>query len=1165
MLKNLKNFNLPEIEEKVLKFWQENKIFEKSLENRRGQKPFRFYEGPPYANGRPGIHHVLARVFKDVVLRYKSMRGYFVPRRAGWDTHGLPIELATEKELGIKSKNEIEKFGIGLFNQKAKASVWKYKPEWEQLTERIGYWLDLKNAYITYENNYLESVWWIFKKIFDKGFLKQSYKVVPYCPRCQTPLSSHELGQPGVYKKTKDPSLYVKFKIQNLKSKINEYLLVWTTTPWTLPANVAVAVNPRLTYTKYKINSDYYWSYSTPPFKEGEKVEPVEKISGKKLIGLKYEPLYKTSNFKLPTFSYQVYGADFVSTEEGTGLVHIAPAFGEDDFNLMKDRMAIKDIPVTVDEKGKVKNGFPGAGKFVKEADKDIIADLTKKNKIYASSVIEHEYPFCWRCGTALIYFSRLSWFIEMSRLREKLLSANKKINWIPAYLKEGRFGEWIKEAKDWAVSRERYWGAPLPIWKCDKGHFEAAGSLTELNEKRWNKNRFFIARHGEAEHNLKNVIASGPEREGRISRLTEKGKKQAKNAGQKLKQKKIKIDFIYSSPYARTKETAEILAREVGLNKNKIFFDERLAELNCGVFNWRPDKEHKKFFESPIEKFMKKPAGGENLNGVKTRMFEAVASYNEKYNEKNILIVGHGDPLWVLEGAVRHLSNENILKLSYPAFAEPREIPFDNWPYAEAGEVDLHRPYIDRVYLRCRECGEKMARIPEVADVWFDSGAMPFASIHYPFENKALIDRKEFFPADFISEGIDQTRGWFYTLLAVSTLLGKGAPYFNVISLGLVLDKNSQKMSKSKGNVVEPWEVLQKYGADAVRWYFYTINQPAEPKRFDEAELLKIQRQFIALLYNSYVFFQQYGKIIPNSKLSTPNFNILDKWILARLHEAVALTTEKFEQYDIGGAAKAVSEFVEDLSRWYIRRSRRRFQRPESKEDFEAASAALGFVLKEISKLAAPFVPFFSEALYKSFVAPNAKGQMPSVHLEDWPVADKKFIDKELLRQMAEIRQFASLALAKRAEAGIRVRQPLASFKIKRKTENEEWKDREELLKILSDEINVKKIIFDSEIKDVIELDINITPELKAEGILRETVRIVQDLRQDAGLKQKDRIVLMIEAPEALAKILFGGEKLLKRDTGSKIIEFKKSGKFSAEINSRIDDWSIRLGIRKV
>ncbi|MEK7146818.1 MAG: class I tRNA ligase family protein, partial [Patescibacteria group bacterium] len=480
MLKGLKNFNLPEVEEKVLKFWRENKIFEKSLAKRKGKKPFRFYEGPPYANGQPGIHHVLARVFKDAVLRYKSMQGYFVPRRAGWDTHGLPIELATEKELGIKSKNEIEKFGIDLFNQKAKASVWRYKPEWERLTERIGYWLDLKNAYITYENNYLESLWWIFKKIFEKGFLKQSYKVVPYCPRCQTPLSSHELGQPGVYKKTKDPSIYVKFKVKSRgyrsddnaasrpKVKKNEFLLVWTTTPWTLPANVAVAVNPKLTYTKYKINGDYYWSYSTPPFKEGEKVEPIEKISGKKLIGLKYEPLYKSKSYKLKAKSYfLVLGADFVSTEEGTGLVHIAPAFGEDDFNLMKDRIAIKDIPVTVDEKGKVKAGFPGAGKFVKEADKDIIADLVKKNKIYASAVIEHEYPFCWRCGVALIYFSRLSWFIEMSRLRTELLAANKKINWIPAYLKDGRFGEWLKEAKDWAVSRERYWGAPLPIWKC--------------------------------------------------------------------------------------------------------------------------------------------------------------------------------------------------------------------------------------------------------------------------------------------------------------------------------------------------------------------------------------------------------------------------------------------------------------------------------------------------------------------------------------------------------------------------------------------------------------------------------------------------------------------------------------------------------------------------
>ncbi|MBI2591173.1 MAG: class I tRNA ligase family protein, partial [Candidatus Brennerbacteria bacterium] len=939
MLKNLKVFNLPEIEEKVLKFWQDNKIFEKSLIQRKGQKIFRFYEGPPYANGLPGIHHVLARIFKDAVLRYKSMRGYFVPRRAGWDTHGLPIELATEKELGIKSKNEIEKFGIGLFNQKAKASVWKYKPEWEQLTERIGYWLDLKNAYITYENNYLESLWWIFKKIYDKGLLKQSYKIVPYCPRCQTPLSSHELGQPGVYRKTKDPSVYVKFKISARGGSAlsgKEFLLVWTTTPWTLPANVAVAVNPKLTYTKYKIQGEYYWSYSVPPFKEGEKVEPIEKISGKKLIGLKYEPLYKNVKCQMSNVKcYSVLGADFVSTQEGTGLVHIAPAFGEDDFNLMKDVIGIGDIPVTVDEKGKVKTGFPGAGKFIKEADKEIIVDLIKKNKIYDSGVIEHEYPFCWRCGAPLIYFSRLSWFIEMSRLREKLLSANKKINWIPEYLKDGRFGEWLKEVKDWAVSRERYWGTPLPIWKCDNGHLETIGGLAELNERRWHKNRFFMMRHGEAEHNLKNMIAAGPEREGRVSYLTEKGKEQAKKAGRQLKKAGIKIDFIISSPFLRTKETSEIVAKELGLKK-KIIVEEKLSELDCGVFNWRPGKEHKKFFDSPIEEFVKKPIGGENLNDAKKRMFTVVSLLNENNNNKNILIVGHGDPLWVLEGALRHLPNEKMAdSISYPDFAEAREINFDNWPYADGGEVDLHRPYIDSVYLKCRECGEKMARISEVADVWFDSGAMPFASIHYPFENKALIDNKRAFPADFISEGIDQTRGWFYTLLAVSTLLGKGVAYNNVISLGLVLDKNGQKMSKSKGNIVEPWQVIRKYGVDAIRWYFYTINPPAEPKRFDEVELVKIQRQFISLLYNSYVFYESYAKKNLHSPFSMLHLTILDRWILARLQEAVVEATGNFEKYDIGAAAKSIAALAEDLSRWYIRRSRRRFQHSESKKDF--------------------------------------------------------------------------------------------------------------------------------------------------------------------------------------------------------------------------------------
>ena len=745
MLRGLKTFNLAEIEEKVLAFWKKKDIFEKSLKQRhpsagsgriRGAnsrpKTFKFYEGPPYANGRPGIHHVLARVCKDIILRYKSMRGFYVPRNAGWDTHGLPVELEAEKQLGIKSKKEIEKFGIALFNQKAKEAVWKYKDEWEKMTERIGYWLDLKNAYITYENSYIESCWWIFKQIHKRGFLKKTYKIVPYCPRCETPLASHELGMPGVYKKVSDPSVYVKLR---LKGRKNESLLVWTTTPWTLPANVAVAVHPQLTYTKFLVTQEngkkeYIWSHNPPPEGAGEKMGVMEKVSGKRLIGLEYEPLFRVAQaeFNARKF-YKVLGADFILTEEGTGLVHVSPAFGEDDLNLIKSQEKNFDwrtVPVTVDDAGKVIAGLPGAGKFIKDADKDIIADLEKRQLMYRSGTVEHEYPFCWRCSTPLIYFARLSWFFEVSKLRQKLVKQNKKINWIPAHIKEGRFGEWVKEAKDWAISRDRYWGTPLPIWECGKcDKIFVAGSLAELDTRTYSKNVFFLVRHGEATSNLGDLIAAGPEKGKHIAELTEHGREQVQEVATALTKKKI--DVIFTSPYKRAKDTAKIIAQKIGAH---VIVDKRLGELNCGVFNWRDDAEYQKFFTGQLEKFVKAPPGGETLSDLKKRVLQFLNEINEKYSGKNIVIISHGDPLWMMEAAVAGLDAGETLKLPYFKTGSIKEIHMGNLPRNDTGEVNMHRPFVDRVFLRC-VCGDKMTRVPSVADVWFDSGSMPLSSYH--------------------------------------------------------------------------------------------------------------------------------------------------------------------------------------------------------------------------------------------------------------------------------------------------------------------------------------------------------------------------------------------------------------------------------------------------
>ena len=1180
-------FSLPKIEAEVLEFWKTNAVFEESLKLRKGRKPFKFYEGPPYANGRPGIHHVLARIFKDIILRYKTMRGFYVPRKAGWDTHGLPIEIETEKQLGVKTKKEIEKFGIALFNQKAKESVWQYKDEWEKMTERIGYWLDLKNAYITYENYYIESLWWIFKEIEKRGYLKKAYKVAPYCPRCETPLASHELGMPGAYQTVPDPSVYIKLKIKNYpkgkKAGKNEYLLVWTTTPWTLPANVAVAVDPKLTYTKFKVAGEYLWAYAMPlAIVNGKEIdaEVAEKMSGQKLIGTTYEPLYKTQNAEYKTQNYwKVYPAGFVSTEEGTGLVHIAPAYGEDDMNLMKtvDRDFSWDkVPMTIHDDGKMSAGFPGAGKFVKEADKDIIKDLVQRGLMYMHGKIEHEYPFCWRCGTPLLYFARRSWFIEMSKLRNELVKANKSIGWIPEHLKDGRFGEWIREAKDWAISRERYWGTPLPIWECSScEHRFVAGGLEDLEKNAYFQNRFWLMRHAEADHNLNNLYASasGHEKNGYISKLTSKGTEDAKRTAAKLKDRHI--DVIFTSPFKRTRETAAIMAKTIGA---KVMVDERLGEVNVGIFNWRPLKEYRKYFGSPLEEFTKTPPEGENLSDVKKRGLSFLQDINQKYRNKNILVVGHGDPLWLMEGVALGLGNEDILKLKQFGYLDvggfkeikPKNLPSNIW-----GELDLHRPFVDKIYLACAKCGSKMIRVKEVADVWFDSGAMPFASVHYPFENKRKIDGKGdkaiAFPADYICEAIDQTRGWFYTLLAVSVLLDRGTPFKNVISLGLILDKYGQKMSKSKGNVVNPWDVIEKYGVDAIRWYFYTVNPPGEPKRFDEAEVQKTLRRFLMIFYNSYVFYKTYSaKTTSNQRPATSFKNVLDKWILARLNQTIEKTTANLEKYNIGEAAKTIEEFIDDLSRWYIRRSRRRFQKPASQADYKEASATLAHVLRESAKLVAPFTPFFAEALYLGLDSKKS-----SVHLEDWPFQEarnkeqgtrnkrrKNGADRDLLEDMKWVRKTATFALAKRAEAGIKVRQPLQRLKLK--TQNSELKINEELLEILKEEINVKEVVFDVKLNGEMELDIVITPELKEEGLLRELTRMVQELRQKASYKPKDKIALYLDTGKYDA-VFEKHKKTIIREVGAKSVDFKKTDKFDSEALTKLEDAEVWIGAKKI
>jgi len=1166
------NLNFPKIEEKILKFWKGNRTFEKSISRRKKAENFVFYEGPPTLNGEPHIGHSEAIVFKDMVCRYKTMRGFRVLRKAGWDTHGLPVELEIEKKLGLKSKKDIEKYGIAKFNKKCKESVWAYQKDWKKLTERIGFWLDLENPYITYTSDYIETVWWIIKQIYQKGLLYQDYKVVPYCCRCGTSLSSHEVALG--YKRIKEPAIYIKFPISNSQfPKAN--LLVWTTTPWTLPGNVAVAVNPKFIYVMVKVSDEYLILAKERISACGIKGKILQEFKGKELLELKYEPLFTTRPGRVEKKSYFVISGDFVSLEEGTGLVHIAPAFGEVDMEAVKEQIPNSkfQIPKPVDERGKmITPGYKWDKMFVKEADPLIIEDLRKRDLLFKEEKYEHDYPFCWRCDSPLLYYAKQSWFINMQKVKKDLIKNNQKINWIPSHLKQGRFGEWLREIKDWAFSRERYWGTPIPVWKCKScKNLEVIGSKKDLINQKFTTNKYFILRHGETIYQVEKRELTYPWPEKKPILLTEKGQAKIKKIAKKLR--KEKIDLIFSSDMPRTGQTAEIVAKELGI---KIIFDERLRDVNLGVYHGRTKKEFFRDFPKNLGRFNRKPPQGESWSDCKKRMIECLNEIDKKYNHKNILIISHGDPLWLLEGIMEGLDERRLLerkiKGKYIKVGELRKIDFKRIPLNQNGELDFHRPYIDEVKFYCPKCQNLMERVPEVLDCWFDSGSMPFAQYHYPFENpegkpaasygaSKKLKPPELFPADYISEAVDQTRGWFYTLLAISTLLGFGTPYKNVISLGHVLDKKGEKMSKSKGNVVDPWKVVEKYGADATRWYFFTVNQPGDVKLFSEKEVEECLKRFILTLWNSYQFLETYGQhFSPSGKLLTKKGYILDRWIISKLNQLILKITENLDKYDVTGAARAIENFViDDLSQWYIRRSRKRFHQPELKKDFKEAFQTLNFTLFTLSKLTAPFIPFLSEEIYHRCLTPGVKHFRVSVHLEDWPKFDKKLIDEKLNKKMERIREVVSLALAERAKAGIKVRQPLGELQIT----NYELKREKELLELIKDEVNIKEISFGKTLK----LDTKITPGLKEEGMIREVIRQIQEMRKRAKLKPKDKILVQYFGEPKLNEILEKNKKIILKETKAKdfLLKEKTEEIFIFEKETKVDQEKLYLAIKKI
>lgn len=1173
--------NFSELENKLLADWQAKDIFRKTLSKEAPQGNFVFFEGPPTANGLPHMGHVETRAFKDVILRYKTMRGFHVERKAGWDTQGLPVELEIEKKLGISGKKEIEAYGIAKFNAEAKASVWKYKELWEKMSARVGFWLETKDPYITYSNDYIETLWWIFKQAWDQDLLKQDYKVVPYCPRCGTALSSHEVAQG--YQLVKDTSVYVKFE---LVDEPGTFVLAWTTTPWTLPGNVALAVGKKIKYLKVKYSNNNIsenfilaeaaipkvfshlspqlesklnhgglnpqTSYAVDSPDDGHtSLEILEEVSTDKLIGKSYKPLFdfldlreeaKKARISEPAGeesqklksvkaaetlrsaqgfekAYIIVSADFVTTDDGTGVVHTAVMYGEDDFQLGHKL----DLPKvhTVDLQGKFNELVkPWVGWKVKDSDpavegkttKTILAYLSDHNKLYKTEKYEHDYPFCWRCKHPLLYYAKTSWFILMSKLREQLMTNNEKINWYPNHIKDGRFGEWLREVKDWAISRERYWGTPLPIWQCDNPtckHQECLGSYAEVAAKVSSKNTYILVRHGQSTNNVSGTLDTVLE-DGSAD-LTDLGRTQAAAAAKELRGRKV--DYLYSSQFTRAQQTADIIAKELGLT---VTTEAEINEYRIGPrYEGKTVQEFHEKFGDRADRLVEAPEGGETWTDIQRRFISFLQELEAKHEGKTIVLVTHADPILVALWTMSFKPESEIANMSYPKNGEPVDLHFPATMFTATGEFDPHRPFIDDASYRCVTCKTgTMKRVPEVADTWFDSGSMPFAQWHYPFENNERIDKGISYPAGYISEAIDQTRGWFYTLLAISTLLQKEQivkepPFQNVVVLGHIRDKEGKKLSKSLGNYIDPMDLIEQKSADAVRFYLFTMNQPGDPKNFDPAGVDEVIKKTFLILMNVVSFW----RLTKTETDADPDQSIhpLDRWIHSLLNQLVDDVTKRLDVYDITGAGRAISAFVTDLSTWYVRRSRDRMKGEEA----PMASAVLRHVLLKLSRLMAPFTPFLADYIYQTL-----GGEVESVHLAEWPKVGT--IDEQLLVDMTAARGVVEEGHSLRAASKLKVRQPLQQVVTITQL-------RPDLDDIVKDELNVKEVHAGQDLPTGSEwakgmnvaLDTTITDELKEEGLYRDLIREFNALRKSAKLQPADEIHAFCQPKTMAAQII--------------------------------------------
>jgi isoleucyl-tRNA synthetase len=1141
-------------EEETLKFWQENHIFEKTLEKSADKGEFVFYDGPPFATGLPHYGHILASTIKDVIPRYKTMQGFHVPRRWGWDCHGLPIENIVEKELGFKHKKDIKEYGIEKFNERCREQVLTYAHEWERIIPRMGRFVDMEHAYRTMDRPFMESVWWVFKQLWDKGLVYEDYRSMHICPRCETTLSQQEVSEG--YKDVKDISVTVEFQISNFKfqnkdeEKIKTSFLAWTTTPWTLPGNVALAVGADIDYVLIE-KKDMGDGALVRFILAKERLQAVfgkdeyrvvKEMKGLDLVGIEYEPPFdyyiKDTTIKNHEHGWKVYAADFVTAESGTGIAHEAPAFGADDWELLKK----ENLPFVqhVNMDGTMKAQVTDfAGMEVKPRSDDdkirlgtdiaVLKYLQDHGTFFSKENITHAYPHCWRCDTPLLNYATSSWFIHVTKIKDNLLKNAESINWSPKHVKEGRFGKWLIGARDWSVSRQRFWASAIPIWSNSAGEKRAIGSVDELKKlTKKSGNTYFVMRHGEAENNAMNIYSSDPH----VHHLTETGKGQVMQTAKHLEHKKITA--IYASPFLRTRETAEMVADHLQFPKEKIVYDDRLKELDFGDFSGRPASDYWEYHKMQPFSFDVPIPGGESYQDTKRRFGSFVYETDKRHAGEAILIVSHGISTeivpTVIEGADKKRSLEMLLsRLGNKPAELHREHEFIPLPHNADYELDLHRPYIDDVEL-VDEKGNTLTRVSDVLDTWFDSGSMPYGEWHYPFDpssrseqssvhygagNKELLLPRGF-PAEFIAEGIDQTRAWFYYLHVLAGGLFEKNAFQNVIVNGVVLAEDGKKMSKKLKNYPDPMMIVDRYGADALR--FYMLSSPivqAENLDFSEKGVDEIYKKLILKLGNVVSFYELYKT--GEETMSEPT--ILDRWMLSRLAQLQAIVTKHLDAYELDRASRPILDFVDDLSVWYIRRSRERFK-SENKEEKNTALYYTRHILLELSKIISPFTPFLAEEVYKKV---KAKDDPMSVHLCEW--SKRGEIEENVLSEMEQVREVVTLVLEARSKANIKVRQPLSSLVIKADL-------TPEMRTILADEVNVKEVVSDSALETPFELDIMITPELKTEGNVRDFIRAIQEARKTKNLTPSESITLKIETNDIGKTFVETNAEAIKKPT---------------------------------